>query len=83
MPELSVTQWHKKMWTAVVEAQHDEIKEKYGEDAADCANYGWGDASDGGRIDIATKVYLDAGHQVLSSTADYPSEEIEHNWNEY
>lgn len=75
--------WRTKMWNRVLEAQHGEIKKAHGEDAADHANYGWGDATSGERVDVATKVYLPTGARILSSTADYPGEEISHSWSEY
>lgn len=83
---LSVGKWHEEAWTKVVDAQFDEIKKTFGEKAAKSANYGWGDASDGKKIDVATKVYAVGRNektQVLTTTAFYPSFEVEHDWNDY
>ncbi len=53
---------------AVLDGQYDWIREHYGDEAADCANYGWG--SDGTDeplvLGVATKVY---GHGILETTA--------------
>lgn len=78
----SVAKWHERMWAKAMDAQYDLIKEEVGKGAADRANYGWGDASDGRRIDVATKVYGDPC-RILTTTADYPSDELEHDWGEY
>ncbi len=80
---ISVENWHDNMWSLAAEKQFDEIEQAHGKEAAENANYGWGDASDGERIDIATKVYLEGGAQILSTTASYPSEELHHEWSDY
>lgn len=76
----TATKWRNRMWERVLDAQHGEIEKSHGKDAADRANYGWGDATAGDRVDVATKVYLPGGVRILSSTADYPGEEISHSW---
>ena len=75
--------WTNSMWEKVAEAQSKEITKKHGKKAAEGANYGWGDATRPGHVDVATKVYLRSGAQVISTTADYPSDELSHSWQDY
>jgi len=75
--------WTNSTWEKVADAQHAEIVRKYGKDAASKANYGWGDATRPGRVDVATKVYVRGGAQVLSTTADFPSAQLTHSWEAY
>jgi hypothetical protein len=76
-------QWDKTMWERVMDAQFEEIKKVCGERAAKQANYGWGDATQPGRVDVATKVYGPRKVRVLSSTAEFPSEAVSHEWGDY
>lgn len=46
--------------------QENYIREHFGDEAAQIANYGWGVDTVGERIDISTKVY---GHGVLETEA--------------
>jgi len=80
--KVSKARWQERMWSAALDAQFDEIAGKHGKEAARKANYGWGDASGGGRIDVATKVYVGKG-RVLCTTADYPDSEVRHEWRDY
>lgn len=75
--------WDKRTWERAMDAQFEEIKRERGEKAAKQANYGWGDATQPGRVDIATKVYGGEKVRILSTTAEYPSEELSHEWSDY
>ena len=79
---LSPKQWQDKMWAAAIEAQSEEIKKAHGAKVSKSANYGWGDASNNQRIDISTKVYVDPT-RILTTTAEYPSLELQHAWKDY
>lgn len=57
------------------EQQAALIKEEYGQQASDNANYGWGVDETDDEMVIKTKVY---GHGVLISTIDFETGEISH-----
>jgi hypothetical protein len=59
----------------IYEEQFAKIKETFGEDAANSANYGWGVDEHEDTIAINTKIY---GHGVLTSIGNYNTGEIEH-----
>lgn len=59
--------------------QEDMIREMYGVEAADKANYGWGVDDDGDEISICTKVY---GIGVLNTVIDPCTHEISHDMDE-
>lgn len=75
--------WQKATWQKAVEAQSKEIARKHGKEAAEGANYGWGDASGGERVSVATKVYLSGGAKVLQTEATFPSDDLSHSWQDY
>lgn len=72
----NVEDWEDEAWNAVMGAQFDEIESVLGRDAAESANYGWGDASNADLISIATKV----GDRVLLSEARRPNMQAVHSW---
>lgn len=80
--KLSKRKWSELAETKVFKEQAAKIKKECGKKAAEQANYGWGVASDGGVVDVATKVYGKKA-RILSSRAEYPSLEIEHTWSDY
>lgn len=74
---VSTLEWH------VYVEQQKYIKDKFGQDAADSANYGWGvdELKDG--VQVSTKVY---GHGILSSEVHIGDSEITHSfekWDDY
>ena len=69
------------MWDKVLDAQFKLITRKYGKKVAEQANYGWGDATKPGYVDIATKVY--GPGKILCSFANFPSKQIFHAWEDY
>jgi hypothetical protein len=62
----------------IIDEQYKLIKEKYGEKAADAANYGWGVDCMRDAISVSTKVY---GKGVLMSNGDKSG--ITHEWRLY
>jgi hypothetical protein len=64
----------------VLNAQGAMIKEKYGEKAAEVANYGWySDFGDDDAVVVVTKVYVDPT-MALHSQCKRPFSEITHEW---
>ena len=57
------------------EPQYTYIKEHFGDEAADHANYGWGICEDDNALRVATKVY---GHGVLCTVVSRSNEAITH-----
>lgn len=83
MTELVCQQeWRERVKAKLLKEQEEEIKECHGEEAANEANYGWGDASTELAFDISTKVYSDDGDSLLTSSVEFPSEDIDHDWND-
>jgi len=81
--KVSKARWAKKAWEKAMDAQFEEIAKKHGKEAAEGANYGWGDASGGERVSVATKVYLSGGAKVLQTEATFPSDDLSHSWQDY
>lgn len=64
----------------VFEEQEKYIREKFGDDAADNANYGWGvDVFDKG-VSVSTKIYR---HGVLTSKANIGDSGIQHEFEDF
>lgn len=80
--KLSKAKWASLVQDKIYDEQFKLIKEQYGFSVAESANYGWGVAGNTTYMDVATKVYV-REIQVLSSTASYPSLEIDHDWSDY
>lgn len=57
--------WEDRAETRIYNQQYDLIKRRFGKQAAQNANYGWGVDSSDDCVSIATKVY---SHGVLTST---------------
>lgn len=64
---------------AVFAEQERLIEEKYGKQAAEKANYGYGQGGDDFSVSIATKVY---GHGVITTDASIgdSKKDFYHNW---
>jgi len=72
-----------KLQTKITDEQFELIKEKYGEEVAKLANYGWGVVWDGNYVSIATKTYPgEEGPAILVSETcgDGP---VTHEWRDY
>lgn len=66
--------------THIYEAQHKIIAEKYGEQAAELANYGWAVEEYDDRVGVCTKVYVEP--VMLLDTEGTTSGEMVHVWSE-
>lgn len=69
-----------KLEEEIYDKQYNYIKNKFGKDAANSANYGWGASASDEYISIATKVYQ---HGVLTSEGTLSSGEITHNFEKF
>jgi len=74
-------EWDEEILDEIQDEQQKVIEEKYGLDAAEKANYGWGIDDTEVGMSVATKVY--APQMVLVSTASFPSKDIAHSWRPY
>lgn len=61
--------------------QVDLIRKRFGREAADQANYGWGVNEGDRHLTIETKVYVDPQY-VLISEGSYADGSITHEWRE-
>jgi len=78
-----ISRWQSRLWKKAQNAMYDEVLRVHGKEAADKANYGWGDASSGKRVSISTKMYVEPKTQVLQTTAEFPSESVDFDWDDY
>ena len=65
----------------VIHAQEAYIKERFGQEAADCANYGWGVDCDALGVSVCTKIYSFGTLQTNAVRGDAP-EDFEHEFEE-
>jgi hypothetical protein len=80
--KMTKREWDKLIERKLYDAQFELVEKKFGKKAAQEANYGWGATEYLGHLGVATKVYVNPV-QVLSSTADYPSLKVSHEWQDY
>ena len=80
--EPDLTDPHNAAEAAIYEAQEKVIKKKYGEEAAEMANYGWGVDEQEDSVGVATKVYVDPV-MILSSDKKLKGKRITHTWTKY
>lgn len=69
-----------KIERRIYEHQEAEIRAKYGEDAAQLANYGWAVITEMDHVEVATKVYLPTGAVIIASAANSLDDPIESQW---
>lgn len=77
---MATTKWRSAMEDRIFEAQQKLILKRFGADAANCANYGWGFTSVDDEVIIETKVY---GHGVLITNAKHPSRQLNHQFDPF
>lgn len=63
----------------IYKLQHEMIKEKYGEEIAAFANYGWAVEETANGVGVMTKIYLNPGFKLLDS-AGTSLDNIKHEW---
>jgi hypothetical protein len=78
--KLSESENHREQLTdTLFDEQYERIKDAYGEEAAENANYGWGtDYRDDEHFAACTKIYLRPRNMALTSEANYSTNEIKH-----
>ena len=73
----------RNMEDRTVDEQITKIRNRFGDEVANKANYGWGVGGDKRGVSVATKVYHPKGNRVLTSDAQPGDTNASHRWDKY
>ena len=68
----------KQLVDTLFDEQYERIKDAYGEEVAENANYGWATDDRDDEYFACTKIYLRPRNMALTSEANYSTNEIKH-----
>lgn len=80
--DADLTDPHNAAEAAIYADQERIILERYGEEAANMANYGWSVIEDEDAVGVGTKVYV-SPIMILSSEKKLDNDKITHIWTRY